>query len=170
MLETKLTLPLQYKDRPCLLLNFSQTVPTIIGDARSSPKKDQGDFPLWCIDTRQLSVPEIFLPRSTCHRGLPKSLWRELMGKAKMKGEGGTVRNTAQKQDAKHGLWWEGPNRWVWGSLLMLSPANQRSWPVPMPDCFCGHVLFSYFLCSAVALWGCFYISVLYVAVGKVRF
>lgn len=31
-----------------------------------------------------MSVPEIFLPRSTCHKGLPKSFWREVLGEAEM--------------------------------------------------------------------------------------
>lgn len=58
MLETELILSLCYKGRPCLLSDFSETVPRIIRVTRLPLKKDYEDSLQRCI--------EDVCPRSTC--------------------------------------------------------------------------------------------------------
>lgn len=69
ILETELTLPLQYKGRPCLLLTSAKLSPESFEMPDHHPREDQ-DFLLWCTDTRQLiSVPEIFYPEVPVTKG-----------------------------------------------------------------------------------------------------
>lgn len=108
LLETELTLTLQYKGRPCLLSDFSHTVPRIWG-ARSSPKKDYGDSLQGCIE---VSVPEIFLPRSTCQRAL-QPFWR-----------GGCSGRLSQREDIRYS---ENHTPKCQGARAMLLPWG---WPL----------------------------------------